>query len=66
MTQEEERQIEEYYRLNKVEVIPSVIECKGGVHAVRIREKSRYMGAFEESPWQHNAIKALEDWVEDI
>ena len=68
MTQEEERQIKEYYKLDKVEVVPPLISIKD-TQVVRMVKASKFMGVYDdggESPWQHNAIRAYEDREDEI
>ena len=61
MTEEENRQIEEYYKSNKVEFVPSKDVGDGNLWIAKTLEKSASMEWKEDSPWRHNAVKALED-----
>ena len=61
MTHEEEEQIKEYYKSDKVEVVPSIVIDKRSLWIAKTLTKSASMRWKEESPWRHNAVKALED-----
>jgi len=60
MTPDEQKQIKEYRKLNKVEIILPPLPDED-TQIVKIFKTSKFIGAPEESPWQHNAIKAMED-----
>ena len=66
MTQEEEKQIKEYYRLNKTEIVPSKVIDRRDLWIAKTLKKHVSMGWSEESPWRHNAVRALEDWGEKL